>query len=195
MRIGVLFSGGGRTLQNLIDHIAQGTLAAEITCAMSSKPEVRGLSRAAEAGIPSHTVARNATPDPEFHESIARHLTAANVELVCMAGLTCMWKIPPPFEGRVINIHPALLPRFGGQGYYGKKVHSAVLESGAKKSGCTVHYCDNEYDHGPIILQRETPILPGDTPDSLAARVFEQECIAYPIAIQTITPTIRSLQM
>ena len=105
---------------------------------------------------------------------------------MCMAGFSCLWRIPPGFEGRVINIHPALLPDFGGRGYYGLRVHEAVLAAGCKTSGCTVHYCDNEYDHGPTILQRTVPVLSDDTPDTLADRVFREERIAYPEAIRIV---------
>jgi folate-dependent phosphoribosylglycinamide formyltransferase PurN len=122
--------------------------------------------------------------DEEFHERISN--TVESADLVCLAGFLFLWRIPEPFIGRVINIHPALLPEFGGKGMYGHHVHEAVLTAGRKESGCTVHFCDNQYDHGPIILQRRVPVLPGDTPDILAARVFEQECIAYPQAVQLI---------
>jgi folate-dependent phosphoribosylglycinamide formyltransferase PurN len=103
-----------------------------------------------------------------------------------MAGFLSLWRIPEAFLGRVINIHPALLPEFGGREMYGRRVHEAVLAAGKTVSGCTVHYCDNEYDHGPVILQRQVPVLPTDTADDLAARVFAEECIAYPEAIRRI---------
>ena len=101
-----------------------------------------------------------------------------------MAGFLSLWRVPDELYGRVINIHPALLPDFGGSGMYGRSVHQAALRAGRSESGCTVHFCDNEYDRGPIILQRKVPVLPDDTPESLAARVFEQECIALPETIQ-----------
>jgi folate-dependent phosphoribosylglycinamide formyltransferase PurN len=103
-----------------------------------------------------------------------------------MAGFLKHVPIPPDFENRVTNIHPALIPAFCGHGFYGRRVHEAVLQYGAKISGCTVHFVDNDYDHGPIILQRTVPVRGDDTPESLAARVFEQECIAYPEAINLI---------
>jgi folate-dependent phosphoribosylglycinamide formyltransferase PurN len=111
-------------------------------------------------------------------------LTAANVELVIQGGWLCLWKIPARYENRVMNIHPALLPSFGGQGMWGHHVHEAVLKSGCKVSGCTVHFCTNEYDKGPIIVQRSCEAKDSDTPETLAARVFEQECFAYPQAIR-----------
>jgi len=101
-----------------------------------------------------------------------------------MAGFLSLWRIPAEYYGKVINIHPALLPEFGGAGMYGTRVHQAVLAAGKKVSGCTVHFCDNQYDHGPIILQHTVPVLTVDTPETLAARIFEQECVAYPEAIQ-----------
>jgi folate-dependent phosphoribosylglycinamide formyltransferase PurN len=101
-----------------------------------------------------------------------------------MAGFLSLWRIPEDRFGWVINIHPALLPDFGGKGMYGHRVHEAVLAAGRTESGCTVHFCDNEYDHGPIILQRKVRIKPNDTADTLAARVFEQECVAYPEAVR-----------
>ncbi|MCJ7778959.1 MAG: hypothetical protein MUP16_11690, partial [Sedimentisphaerales bacterium] len=111
-------------------------------------------------------------------------LVAANVDLVVQGGWLCLWKIPPRYETRVMNIHPALLPSFGGEGMWGHHVHEAVLAAGCKISGCTVHFCSNEYDKGPIILQRSCPVKNDDSPETLAARVFEQECIAYPQAIK-----------
>ena len=108
----------------------------------------------------------------------------AGADLVCMAGFLSLWHIPPQYDGRVMNIHPALLPSFGGKGYYGHAVHEAALAAGVKVSGCTVHFVNSEYDAGPIIVQRPVPVAEGDTPETLAARVFEQECIAYVEAIR-----------
>lgn len=184
VRLGILLSGGGRTLQNIHDCIQAGELDAEIACVISSRADVHGVERARRAGLPVHVVSRRDVADPEFHDRIERHLTRAGVGLVCMAGFCCLWRIPPAFAGRVLNIHPALLPEFGGRGCYGEKVHAAVLAAGRRRSGCTVHFCDDAYDHGPIVLQREVPVLDGDTPATLAARVFDQECIAYPEAIR-----------
>jgi phosphoribosylglycinamide formyltransferase-1 len=120
----------------------------------------------------------------EFSKRIEEELVAAKVELVVQGGWLCLWKIPACYENRVMNIHPALLPSFGGQGMWGHHVHEAVLEAGCKVSGCTVHFCTNEYDKGPIIVQRACEVKEADSPETLAARVFEQECIAYPQAIR-----------
>ena len=119
-----------------------------------------------------------------YSRRIADLLDAAGVELVIQAGFLSLWHVPPQYEGRVMNIHPALLPGFGGHGMFGHHVHEAVLAAGCKVSGCTVHFVTNEYDAGPIIVQRCVPVLESDTPDSLADRVFEQECVAYPEAIR-----------
>jgi phosphoribosylglycinamide formyltransferase 1 len=182
LRLGILLSGRGRTLANLLDCIEARRLDARIECVVSSSERAHGLTVAREHGVATYTVSRRHNPD--FHGSIARTLREHDVDLACMAGLTCLWRIPNDFDGRVINIHPALLPSFGGRGFYGLKVHEAVLASGVRRSGCTVHHCNNEYDQGPIIMQREVPILEGDTPTSLADRVFEQECVLYPQAIK-----------
>lgn len=183
--LGVLLSGGGTTLQNLADTIARGELSAHISCVISSNPKAYGLVRAANLHIPCYTIARKTFPTPEaFSEAVAEVLRRHKVELVCLAGYLSLWRIPQDFYGRVMNIHPALLPKFGGKGMHGHHVHEAVLAAGEKESGCTVHFADNTYDTGPIILQRKCPVLPGDTADSLAARVFEQERLAYPEAIR-----------
>ncbi|MHC4063848.1 MAG: phosphoribosylglycinamide formyltransferase [Planctomycetota bacterium] len=183
IRLGVLLSGGGQTLQNLCDQIAAGRLTATVEMVISSRPGAYGLTRAKNEGLATCVVHRRQTSAAEFDAAITAALVAAEVELVCMAGFLSLWRIPSHFEGRVMNIHPALLPDFGGQGFWGHRVHEAVLAAGRKESGCTVHFCDNLYDHGPIILQRRIAVLPDDTPDTLAARVFEQECMAYPEAI------------
>lgn len=182
--LGVLISGGGRTLIHLDDRIRAGNLKAVIDVVVSSRADAPGLSRARERGLQSFVSERRMLSDEAFHRSILEHVK--EVDLVCMAGFQSFWRIPKEFQGRVINIHPALLPDFGGPGMFGLRVHEAVLTARMAISGCTVHYCDNEYDHGPIILQRTVQVSPDDTPVELAARVFEQECIAYPLAIQMI---------
>lgn len=184
LRLGVLLSGSGRTLQSFIDLIAAGKLPAEIAVVISDQAGVKGLERAEDAGLKTVLIRRQGTPTEQFNRRITEALRAEGVELVCLAGFLSFWQIPRDFEGRVINIHPALLPRFGGAGFYGHHVHQAVLDAGCKISGCTVHFADNEYDHGPIIIQWTVPVLEGDDADSLADRVFEQELIAYPEAIR-----------
>jgi formyltetrahydrofolate-dependent phosphoribosylglycinamide formyltransferase len=185
LSLAVLLSGDGTTLQNVLDRIAEGRLDAKIVLVVSSNPRAFGLQRAEKAGIATSVVERkNCDTDQEFSERVFGLCRQAGAKLVCMAGFLKFLPIPDDFRNRVLNIHPALIPAFCGQGYYGQRVHEAVLAAGVKVSGCTVHFADNEYDHGPIVLQRTAPVQDNDTPVSLAARVWEQECEAYPEAIQ-----------
>lgn len=185
IKLGVLISGGGTTLMNILEYIKDGRLNAEVAVVISSRSTVAGVERAKNAGLNVKIIRKKDYPDiDEFSKRIEEELVAANVDLVIQGGWLCLWKIPPLYENRVMNIHPALLPSFGGQGMWGHHVHDAVLKAGCKISGCTVHFCTNEYDKGPIIVQRACKVEDSDTPDTLAARVFEQECIAYPQAIK-----------
>jgi phosphoribosylglycinamide formyltransferase 1 len=152
---------------------------------VSSRSDAFGVQRARNLGLPCHVVARKDAPSvAAFSDDIFRHIREAKADLVCLAGFLSLLEIPPDFSGRVINIHPALLPSFGGKGMHGHHVHEAVLKAGCKVSGCTVHLADQTYDTGRILVQRCCPVLDTDTPDTLAKRVFEQECIAYPEAIR-----------
>ncbi|MGA2496949.1 MAG: phosphoribosylglycinamide formyltransferase [Tepidisphaeraceae bacterium] len=183
--LAVLASGSGTTLQNLIDLIAAGKLNARIVLFIASRPGIRAIDRAGSAGIPSHTIDRKLYTSPApFSDDIFELIDAANPDLVCCAGWLSRLVIPARRLGRIMNIHPALLPSFGGKGMFGHHVHEAVLAHGCKVSGCTVHFVDDQYDAGPIIVQRTCPVIEGDTPDALAARVFEQEKLAYPEAIR-----------
>jgi phosphoribosylglycinamide formyltransferase-1 len=138
-----------------------------------------------QSGVPVEFVERRRYDSVEaFSEAINQVLYAYDIDLVVQAGLLQKYLFPERFRGRVLNVHPALLPKYGGQGMYGHHVHEAVLAAGEAESGCTVHITDEEYDHGPILLQKHVPVLPGDTPDSLAERVFQAECEAYPEAIR-----------
>ena len=185
IRLGVLISGGGTTLINILEYIKQGRLNAKVAVVISSRSTVAGVERAKNAGLDVKIVRKKDYPDvDEFSKRIEHELAAANVDLVIQGGWLCLWKIPDRYENRVMNIHPALLPSFGGQGMWGHHVHEAVLKAGCKISGCTVHFCTNVYDKGPIIVQRACQVKDDDTPETLAARVFEQECIAYPQAIK-----------
>ena len=185
IRLGVLISGGGKTLINILDYIKDGKLNAEIPVVISSRSTVAGVERAKNAGLEVKIIRKKDYPDiDEFSKRIEEELVAAEVDLVIQGGWLCLWKIPARYENRVMNIHPALLPGFGGKGMWGHHVHEAVLKAGCKVSGCTVHFCTNEYDKGPIIVQRTCPAKDTDDPDTLAARVFEQECIAFPEAIR-----------
>jgi formyltetrahydrofolate-dependent phosphoribosylglycinamide formyltransferase len=185
IRLAVLLSGGGTTLQNLLDRIADGGLRAEVALVVASTADAFGLQRARRAGIAAITVGRKEAGSLEaFSERIFTACSDARVDLVCLGGFLHLIHVPDDFVGRVMNIHPALIPAFCGKGYYGHRVHEAVLAHGAKLSGCTVHFADNEYDHGPIILQRAVAVQDDDTPETLAARVFQEECEAYPEAIR-----------
>ena len=185
IRLGVLISGGGSNLRSLLKYRDAGQFAAEFPLVIASRPDCAGLKLAQEAGIRAEVVARKRfKTTEEFSELIFSLLREAEVDLVILAGFLCLIRVPPDFANRVMNIHPALIPSFCGKGLYGLKVHEAVLARGVKVSGCTVHFADNVYDHGPIIVQRAVPVLEGDTPQTLAARVFEAECQAYPEAIR-----------
>jgi formyltetrahydrofolate-dependent phosphoribosylglycinamide formyltransferase len=185
IRLAVLLSGSGTTLQNLIDRIADGRLQAEIDVVISNRSDAFGLERADAGGIPTAVVERaDCSSREEFSRRIFDLCRQAKVDLVCLAGFLQLLPIPGDFAGRVMNIHPSLIPAFCGKGFYGHRVHEAALALGVKVSGCTVHFADNVYDHGPIILQRAVAVLDADTPESLAARVFDQECEAYPEAIR-----------
>lgn len=175
LRLGVLLSGTGRTLVNLCARIAAGALAAEVVVVISDRPGVLGLQHARRAGLPAF-VTRDARTTFDL-------LREHRVDLVLLAGYLRLLPIPADFAGRVLNIHPALLPKFGGKGMYGHRVHAAVLAAKEPESGCTVHFCDDQYDHGAILLQRRVPVFEDDDEDRLAARVFEAECEAYPAAI------------
>lgn len=184
LRLGVLLSGGGRTLLNILDEIRDGRLDAEVVCVIASR-QCKGFERSRAAGLSATLIPYSRTQDTgTYSQQIASVLDDAGVELAVQAGFLSLWHIPQRYEGRVMNIHPALLPSFGGRGMYGHHVHRAVLAAGCKVSGCTVHFVTDEYDSGAIIVQRSVPVCEGDDADSLAARVFEQECKAYPQAIR-----------
>ena len=185
LRVAVLVSGSGRTLQNFIDLRAAGQLPIEIPIVVGSRPNLPGLTRATDAGIASEVIERKRFADQlAYDDAIFGLCDRAKVDLICLAGWLCLLNIPDRYLGRMMNIHPALLPSFGGKGMWGHHVHQAVIDHGCKISGCTVHFLDNSYDTGPIVLQRTCLVLDDDTPDTLAARVFEQELIAYPEAVR-----------
>lgn len=184
IKLGLLISGGGRTALNLHECIERGALDATIATVVSSRAAAAGVRRLNERGLAVHVVERSSTTDDEFHARLGELL--ACVDLVCMCGFLSLWRISEAFVRRVINIHPALLPKFGGPGMFGRRLHEAVIAAGETESGCTVHFCDNEYDHGPIILQRKVAVDPSDTAETLAARVFAAECEAYPAAIRLV---------
>lgn len=190
IRTAIFLSGGGRTLQNLLDHRDREGLPIEICLVISSSAKVRGVDIAREAGIPTRVVRMSEHPSAEdYREAMFRPCREMGAELVIMAGFLKHVLIPEDFLGRVINIHPSLIPAFAGPGMYGHHVHEAAIRRGVQFSGCTVHYVDNEYDHGPILLQRVCEVPPGCTPEQLAARVFELETEALPSAIRKLAAT------
>lgn len=185
IRLAVLLSGGGTTLENMFAKIGEGTLDAEVAVVIATQPDAYGLVRAENHGVEGVVLERKSFKNTDsFSKALNAKLDEYNVDLVCLAGFMVMWKMSHEYLGRVMNIHPALIPAFCGKGYYGHFVHEAVLEYGAKVSGCTVHFADRVYDHGPVIVQKTVAVLDNDTPETLAARVFEKECEAYPEAIQ-----------
>jgi phosphoribosylglycinamide formyltransferase-1 len=188
LRLGVLISGGGTTLANLIERLNDNRLRnCEIRLVISSRDDVRGVHIAREADLPLKIIRRRDFPElSAFSDTLVAALDAAGTDLVVMAGFLCLWRIPARYQNRVLNIHPALLPRFGGHGMYGHRVHEAVLAAGETESGCTVHLADNQYDHGPIIAQARVPIQADDTPNTLAARVGVAERELYPSVIQAV---------
>ena len=185
IRLAVLISGGGTTLDNFVSHIKQGKLDAEISLVIASRENCAGIEKSQNYGFPTEVIRRKDFENvKEFSEVIFNRCRENKIDLVVLGGFLSLLKIPKDFLGRVMNIHPSLIPAFCGEGYYGGRVHLAVFDRGAKVTGCTVHFADNKYDHGPIILQRTVPVYGCDTPESIARKVFVQECIAYPEAIQ-----------
>ena len=185
LRLAILISGGGRTLLNIADAIDRGEIAARIELVISSRHSAAGVEKARTRGFDVRVAAKKDFPDENaMHDAITAWLRQKKIDLVLLAGYLRLFRLTDDFRGKVMNIHPALLPDFGGVGLHGEHVHRAVLQSGRTISGCTVHFVDDQYDRGPVILQRSVPVLPDDTEETLAARVFEQECIAYPEAIR-----------
>jgi phosphoribosylglycinamide formyltransferase 1 len=194
LRLVVLLSGGGRTLLNLLEAIAAGRLDARVVRVISSRGDAAGVERARRAGLAVDVLRPRDFPDrAAFDASLAAALRAGRPDLVILAGWLLRVAVPPELAGRVLNIHPALLPRHGGQGMYGEHVHAAVLAAGDAESGCTVHLVDEQYDHGRVLAQERVPVLRDDTPETLAARVFEAECRTYPAAIAAFGATLPEL--
>ncbi|QDU33569.1 Phosphoribosylglycinamide formyltransferase [Poriferisphaera corsica] len=203
IRLAVLISGGGTTLTNLLDKIDEGKLKAQIATVICSNSKAyekisAKLAGRGEALGKKEMTSRYGTFEvqkvlrkdfettSQFSDVIFNFVRETGSDLVCLAGFLSLLDIPDDYANQVINIHPALLPSFGGKGMHGMHVHSAVVDHGVKISGCTVHFADQTYDTGPIVLQKTCPVLTGDTPDDVQARVFEQECEAFPEAIQMI---------
>ena len=188
MRIGALASRGGRTVANIADACARGELDARVAVCVVTRPDAGAAAQSRERGIPVEVVAPE--PAATFDDRVDAALRAHGAELVCLCGYLRRFRVDA-WRGRTLNIHPALLPDFGGPGMWGDHVHRAVLAAGRRESGCTVHWVDEDYDHGEAVLQRRCPVEPGDTPELLAARVFREECRAYPDAIRAVLESVR----
>lgn len=185
LRVGVLLSGSGTSLENLCERIDAGELPARVALVVSSQEEAFGLERARQRGIPAFAVARRRHPEvKEFNDALHAVLERFDLDLVLLLGFLSPFELRGRFEGRAINVHPALVPAFSGKGCYGPRVHRAVLEAGVRFTGATVHFVDEQYDHGPIILQEPVPVLDDDTPDALAARVQAAERRLVPEAVR-----------
>ena len=187
-RLGILISGGGRSALNIHQACLRGELDARVALVIAHRDEIEGVERCRAAGLRVAVL----PPGDGLADRIDAALDAAGVALVCLAGYLRRFRVGTRWAGRTMNIHPGLLPEFGGHGMYGLRVHRAVLAAGATESGCTVHEVDEEYDRGPAILVRTCPVLADDTPESLAARVFTEECKAYPDAIRMMLAGVRA---
>jgi phosphoribosylglycinamide formyltransferase-1 len=191
LKLAVLISGTGRTLKNFIDLAAEGSLPVDIRLVVSSTAKAGGLKFAEDAGIPSKVISRSDYPvdangDIAYGAAVFAACREAGVDYVAMAGFLKLAPLTEDFVGRVLNIHPALIPCFCGPGMYGNRVHQAVLDAGVRVTGCTVHFVDNQYDHGPIIWQQPVPVYDDDTAATLADRVFEAEKEAYPHVLKLL---------
>ena len=187
LRVAVLLSGEGTSLENLCEQIDKGRVPARVVAVLSSKVGVGGLRRAENRGIPARAVPRREHPDVnEFNDRLHEALLPHDVELVALLGFLSPFQLRGRYEGRVINVHPALIPAFSGKGFYGRRVYDAVLAKGVKVTGATVHFVDEEYDHGPIILQEAVPVNEDDDVASLQERVTAAERRLVPEAVRLI---------
>ncbi|MEN8182208.1 MAG: phosphoribosylglycinamide formyltransferase [Myxococcota bacterium] len=185
IRVGVLLSGSGTSLENLLEHIDAGKLPARVAVVVASKQQAFGLERARRRGIPALAVPRRLHPEvKEFNDRLHEALEPHDLDLVLLLGFLSPFELRGRYEGRTLNVHPALVPAFSGQGFYGRRVHEAVLESGVRQSGATVHFADPEYDRGPIVLQEAVPVLEDDTVETLSERVQAAERRLVPEAVR-----------
>ena len=187
--IATLLSGEGRSILNLAEKIRNGELDAEIRVVIAHDHSLAGVTRCREIGLEVRIVSEHR--DEACSDAIDEVLQRSGAELICLCGYLRRFRVGELWNGRVVNIHPALLPEFGGRGMYGRRVHEAVLDTASKESGCTVHWVDEEYDRGPIILQERCEVKQGDDIDSLSSRVFDLECSVYPRAIEHIALKLR----
>lgn len=174
----VLLSGSGRTLDNFHQRINSGTLSAEIQVVISNVADALGLKKAENYGYPAF--------HGDTNPAINQILKDYDIDIICLAGYLKLYLAPEELSKNVINIHPSLIPSFCGSGYYGHHVHEAVWKRGCMISGCTVHFANDKYDEGPIILQKSVGLDYKDTPDDIGAKVFEVECEAFPEALNLV---------
>lgn len=191
IKLAVLFSGGGRTVLNILDHIDRGDLDAEVCLTIASRSNIVGIEKLINRGFDVAVANTQDRDTAAYDKRVQAWIEDAQPDLICLCGYLRLFQPSPWMQGRTINIHPALLPKFGGKGMYGINVHQAVLDQGEPISGCTVHYVDEEYDHGATILQHTCPVHNSDTPQTLADRVFDLECKAYPEAIKMVSTLLR----
>ena len=183
-RVALFFSGTGGNALNLLAACRDGRIPAQPVLGLASTPKAGGIPRLAAQGLPVVVVTRSGHPDDaSFSDSCYAAAEAAGADRIALCGWLKLLVVPPRWEGRIVNIHPGLLPAFGGAGMWGMHVHRAVLAAGAAESGCTVHLVDNLYDHGRILAQARVPVLPGDSPEALQQRVYLQEMRLYPTAL------------
>jgi len=195
IRVAVFISGGGTNLQSLIDSSQAEGFPAEIAFVLSSNEDAYGLERARKHSIPTGVIRRkDFESSDEFSNAIMDALEAHRIDVICLAGYMKLIpaKVIRHFRDRILNIHPALLPKFGGKGMYGMRVHGAVIAAGETESGPTAHLVDEIYDHGDIVMQMRVPVLPGDTPEDLQKRVLEAEHKLYPEALRALAEKIIS---
>lgn len=189
LRLGFLASGGGTNMAAIFAACRSGELDAEPRVVIVNNSNSGALARARQAGVRVYHLSSHTHPDPEaLDRAILSALRESGATLVCLVGYMKLLgrHALAAYRGRILNIHPALLPKFGGKGFYGRAVHEAVLAAGERESGATVHIVDEEFDHGPVLAQVRVPVRPDDTADSLAARVLEREHALYAETLQKI---------
>lgn len=186
LRLAVFLSGSGRTLENLLTWIADGRLDAEIVLVVASREGIRGTAIARNAGLTTQVLDPRQSSAADASDRAFAACREQHVDLVVLGGYLQLLAIPADYIGRVVNIHPSLLPAFGGKGFHGAAVHRAVIKRGCTVSGCTVHLVDEVYDNGRVLAQHAVPVEAGDTPDTLAVRVFTAECQLLPETLQAI---------
>ncbi|MCE1228588.1 MAG: phosphoribosylglycinamide formyltransferase [Firmicutes bacterium] len=190
-KLALFISGTGGNALNLLEACRQGRVPGEPVIAVCSHSKALGIARLEAQGLPVQVRVRKDYPSDEAYSQACLELAeAAGAQIICLCGWLKKLVVRPSWEGRILNIHPGPLPRFGGPGMYGHHVHEAVLAAGERQSACTIHLVDNEYDHGRILAQGLVPVLPGDTPETLQQRVYAEEMRLYPEALAAFLKTL-----